>query len=195
MDTHNRSLRRSQQTQESISQEFADVTKALQREEKRKKEREKWKREIEKSNSYQAVKTVKTLMDDYYLDPLLGLIPVVGDILPQIFNFSFFYVSIFKIRSYALTITIFRNILIDVLVGMIPYLGIILDIFHKSYRKNFNLIVGFVNDDRDVIKEVNKKAISTTIWLVVLGVAIYYLTVFLWSIIMGLYNWFIGLFS
>ncbi|WP_288898357.1 DUF4112 domain-containing protein [uncultured Capnocytophaga sp.] len=195
MDTHNRSLRRSQQTQESISQEFADVTKALQQEEKRKKEREKWKREIEKSNSYQAVKTAKTLMDDYYLDPLLGLIPVVGDILPQIFNFSFFYVSIFKIRSYALTITIFRNILIDVLVGMIPYLGIILDIFHKSYRKNFNLIVGFVNDDRDVIKEVNKKAISTTIWLVVLGVAIYYLTVFLWSIIMGLYNWFIGLFS
>ena len=195
MNTHNRSSRRIQQTQESISQEFADVTRAIQREEKRRKKREEWKRSIEQSNSYQTIKSVKTLMDDYYLDPLLGLIPVVGDILPQIFNFSFFYVSIFKIRSYALTITIFRNILIDVLVGMIPYLGIILDIFHKSYRKNFNLIVGFVNDDRDVIKEVNKKAISTTIWLVVLGVAIYYLTVFLWSIIMGLYNWFIGLFS
>ena len=86
MNTHNRSSRRIQQTQESISQEFADVTRAIQREEKRR-----WKRSIEQSNSYQTIKSVKTLMDDYYLDPLLGLIPVVGDILPQIFNFSFFH--------------------------------------------------------------------------------------------------------
>lgn len=133
-------------------------------------------------------------MDDYYLDPLLGLIPVVGDILPQIFNFSFFYVSIFKIKSYALTVTILRNILIDILVGIIPYLGIILDVFHKSYQKNFNLIVGFVNDDKNIIREVNQKAFSTTIWIAIIGVAIYYLTVFLWSIVIGVYHWVINLF-
>ncbi|MBM0654466.1 DUF4112 domain-containing protein [Capnocytophaga genosp. AHN8471] len=194
MNTHNRSSRRIQQTQESISQEFADVTRALQREEKRRKKREEWKKSIEQSNSYQTVKSIKTLMDDYYLDPLLGLIPIVGDILPQIFNFSFFYVSIFKIKSYALTVTILRNILIDILVGIIPYLGIILDVFHKSYRKNFNLIVGFVNDDRNIIREVNQKAFSTTIWIAIIGVAIYYLTVFLWSIVMGVYHWIINLF-
>ena len=194
MNTHNRSSRRTEQTQESISQEFADVTKALQREEKRRKKREEWKRSIEQSNSYQTIKSVKTLMDDYYLDPLLGLIPVVGDILPQIFNLSFFYVSTFKIKSYALTVTILRNILIDILVGIIPYLGIILDVFHKSYRKNFNLIVGFVNDDRNIIREVNQKAFSTTIWIAIIGVAIYYLTVFLWSIVIGVYHWVINLF-
>ena len=87
MNTNNRSSRRIQQTQESISQEFADVTRAIQQEEKRRKKREEWKRSIEQSNSYQTIKSVKTLMDDYYLDPLLGLIPVVGDILPQIFHF------------------------------------------------------------------------------------------------------------
>ena len=189
MNTHNQSSRRIQQTQESISQEFADVTRAIQREEKRR-----WKRSIEQSNSYQTIKSVKTLMDDYYLDPLLGLIPIVGDILPQIFNFSFFYVSTFKIKSYALTVTILRNILIDILVGIIPYLGIILDVFHKSYRKNFNLIVGFVNDDKNIIREVNQKAFSTTIWIAIIGVAIYYLTVFLWSIVIGVYHWVINLF-
>lgn len=194
MNTHNQSSRRIQQTQESISQEFADVTRAIQREEKRRKKREEWKRSIEQSNSYQTIKSVKTLMDDYYLDPLLGLIPIVGDILPQIFNFSFFYVSTFKIKSYALTVTILRNILIDILVGIIPYLGIILDVFHKSYRKNFNLIVGFVNDDRNIIREVNQKAFSTTIWIAIIGVAIYYLTVFLWSIVIGVYHWVINLF-
>ena len=41
MNTNNRSSRRIQQTQESISQEFADVTRAIQREEKRRKKREK----------------------------------------------------------------------------------------------------------------------------------------------------------
>ena len=40
MNTHNRSSRRIQQTQESISQEFADVTRAIQQEEKRRKKRE-----------------------------------------------------------------------------------------------------------------------------------------------------------
>ena len=194
MNTNNRSSRRIQQTQESISQEFADVTRAIQREEKRRKKREEWKRSIEQSNSYQTIKSVKTLMDDYYLDPLLGLIPVVGDILPQIFNLSFFYVSTFKIKSYALTVIILRNILIDILVGIIPYLGIILDVFHKSYQKNFNLIVGFVNDDKNIIREVNQKAFSTTIWIAIIGVAIYYLTVFLWSIVMGVYHWIINLF-
>ena len=90
--------------------------------------------------------------------------------------------------------TILRNILIDILVGIIPYLGIILDVFHKSYRKNFNLIVGFVNDDRNIIREVNQKEFSTTIWIAIIGVAIYYLTVFLWSIVIGVYHWVINLF-
>lgn len=82
MEINNQSSRRRQQTQKSISAELTDITKSLQQEEERKKKRELWKNEIEKSDSYQAVKTAKTLMDDYYLDPLLGLVPVVGDILP-----------------------------------------------------------------------------------------------------------------
>lgn len=195
MNTNNRSSRRMQHTQEAISQELADVNKALLKEEQRKIKREKWKREIEKSTSYQTVKSIKTLMDDFYLDPILGLIPVAGDILPQIFNFSFFYVSIFKIKSYALTVAILRNILIDILAGMIPYVGIILDIFHKSYRKNFRLIVGFVNDDREVIKDVNRSAVFTTILIAFIIAAIYYIVVFLWSILEGVYHWIIGLFS
>lgn len=195
MEINNQSSRRRQQTQKSISAELTDVTKSLQQEEERKKKRELWKNEIEKSDSYQAVKTAKTLMDDYYLDPLLGLVPVVGDILPQIFNFSFFYLAIFRIGSFALTMAILRNILLDILVGMIPFLGIVFDIFYKSYRKNFDLIVGFVNDDREIIRDVNKKAVSTTIWIIIIGVAIYYLIIYLWSVLKGVFDWIIDFFS
>ena len=48
MNTNNRSSRRIQQTQESISQEFADVTRAIQREEKRRKKEKNGKRVLSK---------------------------------------------------------------------------------------------------------------------------------------------------
>ena len=144
---------------------------------------------MEQSRSYRAMKTATKVMDDYYLDPILGLVPVIGDIVPQLFNASFFYISIFKIRSYALTMTLLRNVFIDIFVGLIPYAGIVLDIFYKSYRENTILIEGFVNDDPNIVKKVKRRAVSTTIWLVVLGVAIYYLIVFLWSVVTHLYQW------
>ena len=53
---------------------------------------------MEQSRSYKTMKTATKVMDDYYLDPILGLVPVVGDVVPQLFNASFFYISIFKIR-------------------------------------------------------------------------------------------------
>ena len=34
---------------------------------------------MEQSRSYRAMKTATKVMDDYYLDPILGLVPVVGD--------------------------------------------------------------------------------------------------------------------
>ena len=105
---------------------------------------------MEQSRSYRAMKTATKVMDDYYLDPILGLVPVIGDIVPQLFNASFFYISIFKIRSYALTMTLLRP---------------------------------------NIVKKVKRRAVSTTIWLVVLGVAIYYLIVFLWSVVTHLYQW------
>ena len=90
---------------------------------------------------------------------------------------------------------ILRNILLDILVGMIPILGIVFDIFYKSYRKNFDIIVGFVNDDREIIRDVNKKAVSTTIWIIIIGVAIYYLIIYLWAVLKGVVAGMIGFFS
>ena len=76
--------------------------------------------------------------------------------------------------------TLLRNVFIDIFVGLIPYAGIVLDIFYKSYRENTILIEGFVNDDPNIVKKVKRRAVYTTIFIVVLGVAIYYLAVFLW---------------
>ena len=85
--------------------------------------------------------------------------------------------------------TLLRNVFIDIFVGLIPYAGIVLDVFYKSYRENTILIEGFVNDDPNIVKKVKRRAVSTTIWLGFLGVAIYYLIVFLWSVVTHLYQW------
>ena len=172
-----------------VTEKVIDTMDTSLKEEQRLLKKAQRKLRMEQSRSYRAMKTATKVMDDYYLDPILGLVPVVGDVVPQLFNASFFYISIFKIRSYALTMTLLRNVFIDIFVGLIPYAGIVLDVFYKSYRENTILIEGFVNDDPNIVKKVKQRAVSTTIWLVVLGVAIYYLIVFLWSVVTHLYQW------
>ena len=163
-----------------VTEKVTDTMNSSLKEEQKLLKKAERKLRMEQSRSYRAMKSATKMMDDYYLDPILGLVPVVGDIVPHLFNASFFYISIFKIRSYALTVTLLRNVLIDTFVGMIPYVGIVLDFFYKSYRENTILIEGFVNDDPNIVKKVKRRAVYTTIFIVVLGVAIYYLAVFLW---------------
>lgn len=140
----------------------------LTKEESRKIQKELKKAEIEKSTHYQIVKLTKKWFDDYYLDGIIGLFPIVGDIVTQFFSYSFLYIAIFKIKSYRLTMAILFNSLVDILVGLIPYLGIVLDFVNRSYKQNFELIIGFVNDDKKVIQKVNRRATWTTIGVVVI---------------------------
>ena len=163
-----------------VTEKVTDTMNSSLKEEQKLLKRAERKLRMEQSRSYRAMKSATKMMDGYYLDPILGLVPVVGDIVPHLFNASFFYIAIFKIRSYSLTVTLLRNVLIDTFVGMIPYLGIVLDFFYKSYRENTILIEGFVNDDPNIVKKVKRRAVYTTIFIVVLGVAVYYLAVFLW---------------
>ena len=69
-----------------------------------------------------------------------------------------------------------------------------LDVFNKSYIRNFKLIAGFVDGDRSVISEVNRKAVRMGVLIVALCVLIYFLvlltikvTTWLWGLIAGLF--------
>ncbi|ATA67445.1 hypothetical protein CGC48_01675 [Capnocytophaga cynodegmi] len=145
--------------------------------------------EIEKSTHYQIIKNTKKWMDDYHLDGLIGLIPIVGDIATQFFSYSFLYVAIVKVKSYRLTMAILLNSLIDILVGLIPYAGIVLDFVHRSYKHNFELIVGFVNDDKKVIQQVNRRALWTTIGVITVLILIFVLIWLIITTFSGLYKW------
>src|SRR5690606_8506998 len=126
---------------------------------------------ILQSRSYKSVQTIKKWMDDYFLDGIIGLVSIPGlrDI-NKILSFPYVYVSLFKVRSISLTLAVVFNILLDVLIGALPFLGNIADFFFRSYAKNYKLIVGFVEGDQEIITMVKKRAI----WMVIgIGIACY----------------------
>lgn len=151
---------------------------------------------IKSSRSYRLAGLIAQWMDRYYLDAVLGLLlEGVGDFLTQLLTLPYIYVSAVKIRSLPLTLAVIYNALRDLAIGLIPfYVGDVLDVFNKSYIRNFKLIAGFVDGDRSVISEVNRKAVRMGVLIVALCVLIYFLvlltikvTTWLWGLIAGLF--------
>lgn len=156
--------------------------------------------ELQDGFSFKAVKTLSVVMDKYFLDPILGfLFPSAGDLLTAVFSVPHFYISAVKIKSLPLTLAVLLNVLVDSLVGMIPFwIGDIIDVFNRSYMKNARLIVGFVEGNQEVIREVNRKAVWTGV-LILLVLGLIYLMilllVWLWGVLGSAWDWLLSLFA
>lgn len=158
--------------------EQAQLERALHQEEERQRKKELRRMEIEESSAYQATQTIAKWMDKYFLDPILGFIlPAgMGDTLTSIFVIPYIYVAVCKVRSFPLTLAVIFNVLRDVALGLIPfYIGDIIDTFNRSYVQNARLIVGFVEDDKSIIEEVNRKAFWTGVLILIFCAIIYLL--------------------
>ena len=155
-------------------------------------------KKVESSRTFRLTKNITRWMDKYYLDPIIGLLlPAYGDALTALLNLPFLYISMFKVKSVALTFAIIYNTLFDILVGLIPALGDLLDIFNKSYTKNSRLLTGFIEDDKKIVSEINRKAIWLGILCLILCLLIYLVILLIIQIgswIGDLGSWFIGLF-
>jgi len=156
--------------------EQKSLTDSIERENKRLEAKQRKREEMLDSSSYRLIDGIATAMDKYFLDPLIGLIPGVGDLLNSIFVLPFINVSLFKIKSIPLTLAILFNMMRDALLGMIPFwIGNIFDIFNRSFIKNMRLIKGFIDDDKEIISEVNRNAFWMAILIVLFGFLIYWL--------------------
>ena len=159
------------------------------KEEKRALLREK----LEKSTIYRKMEQVQTLMDEYYIDGVIGLIPYgIGDIISAVFSMIYVWFAFVKIKSIPLTLAVLNNALRDVVLGLIPfYVGDVIDFFHRANRQNMQLVRGFVQGDESVIRAVNRKAIQSGVFIVVFLLAIVAL---LWSLV-ALTQWILSLIS
>ena len=165
---------------------------ALAKEQERQAEKEAKRDALMATTSYRIMDKTAKYMDKYFLDPIIGLIPGgVGDVLASFPAIPFIYFALVQVKSIPLTLAVICNVLKDALLGSIPFfIGDIIDVFNRSYVANLRLITGYVNDDKKVIHEVNRKATWSAIFIVILCVLIYFIVK--WAIELG--NWIVSLF-
>ena len=176
------------------------VSEAINKEELRRKRKEEKLRELQESDSYQLISFITTLSDKYFLDPIIGLFPVVGDFITSVVGLPFIYVTLVKVRSIPLTLAVIYNYLIDMLLGCIPFwIGDIVDFFNRAHVKNMKLITHYVQDDKETVNEVNSKALRTAILIVILCIVIYYTIKLVsgmlergWDLLLTCYHWLLG---
>lgn len=176
------------------------VSEAINKEELRRKRKEEKLRELQESDSYQLISFITTLSDKYFLDPIIGLFPGVGDFITSIVGLPFIYVTLVKVRSIPLTLAVIYNYLIDMLLGCIPFwIGDIIDFFNRAHIKNMKLITHYVQDDKETVNEVNSKALRTAILIVILCIVIYYTIKLVsgmlergWDLLLACYHWLLG---
>ncbi len=176
------------------------VSEAINKEELRRKRKEEKLRELQESDSYQLISFITTLSDKYFLDPIIGLFPVVGDFITSVVGLPFIYVTLVKVRSIPLTLAVIYNYLIDMLLGCIPFfIGDFLDFVNRAHIKNMKLITHYVQDDKGTVSEVNSKALRTAFLIVILSIVIYYTIKLVsgvlewgWDILLTCYHWLLG---
>lgn len=191
---------RRQQAQSDLGMNFEreDLKRnaALAKEQERVEKKQAKREQMKNRSSYRMMVKTAKYMDKYYLDPLIGLIPGgVGDTISSLVALPFIYYSLCVVKSIPLTLAVIYNILMDVLIGAIPfYIGDILDVFKRSYVDNLKLITGYIEDDKEIINKVNKKAFWTAVFIVVLCWLIY--VVISWAISLGtrVWDWIVSLF-
>ena len=192
---------RRQQAQADLGMNFTREDQkreaALAKEQERIARKEAKRQQMMSMPSYRLMVKTSTYMDKYFLDPILGFIlPAgVGDALSSVFAFPFVYYSLCVVKSIPLTLAVIYNILMDVLIGAIPfYIGDVLDVFKRSYVENLRLVTGYIEDDKEIINKVNKKAFWTAVFIVVLCWLIY--VVISWAISLGTmaWDWIVSLF-
>ncbi|HZU23409.1 MAG TPA: DUF4112 domain-containing protein [Terriglobales bacterium] len=75
------------------------------------------------------------------LDPLIGLIPGFGDLIGGLLSFAFVFAAYERRLSRVTIARMIANILIDTLGGTLPIFGDIFDVYWKSNRMNYNLLL------------------------------------------------------
>lgn len=129
---------------------------------------------IRNSVSYKLVHAIALWMDRRLLDPLIGLVlPGFGDALTSVLAVPYLYLSIVKLKSIPLTLAIVCNILLDVLIVIIPYIGVVGDVFKRAFTRNAAMIKGYVEGDRAIMQEIDRKAVGMAFLIVILCGLIY----------------------
>ncbi|MBQ2457457.1 MAG: DUF4112 domain-containing protein [Bacteroidaceae bacterium] len=130
------------------------------------------------SRFYRTLQRIARWMDTYYLDPILGfLLPAgLGDFASALMALPFIVFSLFVAKSIPLTLAIINHTLWDILIGLIPFfVGDVLDIASRPYRRNLQLIEGYLTGDKSTIRHLQKHVAITLFAILLCCTLIYFM--------------------
>lgn len=122
---------------------------------------------IEQNSLYKVL--IKRAIGFDIIDAVLGFFEEIGDIASGLFGLLYIFLSLFVVRSIRLAIAVLYVTLVDLLIGLIPVAGSVVDaVFCGSYI-NRTMIKGFVEGDAKIKRRVN--LIAAFGFFVVIGLA------------------------
>lgn len=130
------------------------------------------------SRFYRTLQRIARWMDTYYLDPILGfLLPAgIGDFVSALMALPFIVFSLFVAKSIPLTLAIINHTLWDIFIGLIPFfVGDVLDVFSRPYRRNLQLIEGYLSGDKSTIRHLQKHVAITLFAILLCCTLIYFM--------------------
>lgn len=130
------------------------------------------------SRFYRTLQRIAQWMDTYYLDPILGfLLPAgIGDFVSALMAIPFIVFSLFVAKSIPLTLAIINHTLWDIFIGLIPFfVGDVLDVFSRPYRRNLQLIEGYLSGDKSTIRHIQKHVAITLFAILLCCTLIYFM--------------------
>ena len=130
------------------------------------------------SRFYRTLQRIAQWMDTYYLDPILGfLLPAgIGDFASALMALPFIVFSLFVAKSIPLTLAIINHTLWDIFIGLIPFfVGDVLDVFSRPYRRNLQLIEGYLTGDKSTIRHLQKHVAITLFAIFLCCTLIYFM--------------------
>lgn len=143
------------------------------------------------SRFYRTLQRIARWMDTYYLDPILGfLLPAgIGDFVSALMALPFIVFSIFVAKSIPLTLAIINLTLWDIFIGLIPFfVGDVLDVFSRPYRRNLRLIEGYLAGDKSTIRHLQKH-VAITLFAIFLCCTLIY---FMFKVVLWFGEWIVG---
>src|SRR5215475_4650010 len=110
----------------------------------------------EEGTDIEALDRIASILDDFIripflnirigLDPILGLVPWVGDTLTAFFSIYLIWASIRYRAPKVILLRMAMNVAFDYLLGIIPFIGDASDFFVKSNRWNMNLLRRYAHE-------------------------------------------------
>ena len=120
------------------------------------------------------------------LDPIIGLIPGLGDAVAMGFQLLLVASLLQNGSSGELRAKLILNVLIDSAVGSVPIIGQIWDFFYKANERNLRLT-------QEYLLEGKHAGSGSRIWLAVFAILIVTMAMIVYVIVWFM-SWFVGLF-